>query len=264
MSDTPKTDWLGEPQSPAPADPAVADRGPGKPALPKRFYEQAGLAEGEAGFRLTLDGRPANTPARNPLTLPTQGLAEAVAAEWQAQVAVIDPSTMPLTRLANTAIDGVALRRDAVVEDLAAYAGTDLLAYRAGDPDRLVRAQAQAWDPVLDWARETLGARFILGEGVMHVAQPDTTVAALRTAIAETEGPFRLAALHTLTTLTGSLVLALAVLRGRLDPAEAWAAAHVDETYQASVWGRDAEAEARHALRQVEFEAAARLASLSR
>lgn len=267
MSDDPKTDWLGEPaqpQPPAQPDPTRAARGPGKPALPKRFYGEAGLAPHGDGFRLTLDGRPANTPARNPLALPTRALAEAVAAEWGAQVEVIDPATMPLTRLANTAIDGVAPRREAVVDDLSAYAGTDLLAYRAGDPERLVRAQAEAWDPILDWAHQDLGARFILAEGVMHVTQPDTTVAALRRAIGETEGPFRLAALHTLTTLSGSLVLALAVLRGQVTPAEAWAAAHVDETYQASVWGRDAEAEARHAARRAEFEAAAQLAQLSR
>ncbi|KQP24760.1 ATPase [Methylobacterium sp. Leaf102] len=274
MSDDPKSDWLGGADAPPPnpaADPTASARGPGKPALPKRFYAAAGLAEAaaglaeaEGGLRLTLDGRPAHTPARNPLVLPNRGLAEAVAREWEAQVGVIDPATMPLTRLANTAIDGVAPRRDAVIDDLSAYAGTDLLAYRAGEPDRLVAAQSAAWDPVLDWARENLGARFILGEGVMHVAQPEDTVAALRRAIAATDGPFRLAALHTLTNLTGSLVLALAVLAGHLTPAEAWAAAHVDETYQASVWGTDAEAAARHALRTAEFEAAAHLAALAR
>ncbi|MCJ2033600.1 ATP12 family chaperone protein [Methylobacterium sp. J-068] len=264
MSDDPTSDWLGAAASPEAPDPTRAARGPGRPALPKRFYGEAGFAPQAEGFRLTLDGRPANTPARNPLALPTRGLAEAVAAEWAAQVAVIDPATMPLTRLANTAIDGVAPRRAAVVDDLSAYAGTDLLAYRAGDPDRLVTAQAEAWDPVLDWARETLGARFILGEGVMHVTQPDTTVAALRQGIEATEGPFRLAALHTMTTLTGSLVLAFATLHGHLTPRDAWVAAHVDETYQASVWGGDAEAEARHALRRAEFEAAAHLAALAR
>ncbi|MGU3362915.1 ATP12 family chaperone protein [Methylobacterium sp. M6A4_1b] len=264
MSDESQPDWLGEPESPSQPDPTRAARGTGRPSLPKRFYGEAGLAEHDDGFRLTLDARPANTPARNALVLPTRALAEAVAAEWAVQVEVIDPATMPLTRLANTAIDGVAQRRSAVVDDLSAYAGTDLLAYRAGDPERLVRAQAEAWDPMLDWAHAELGARFILGEGVMHVTQPDVTVAALRRAIEETEGPFRLAALHTLTTLTGSLVLALAVLRDHAGPAEAWAAAHVDDTYQASVWGRDAEAESRHAARQAEFEAAAQLARLSR
>lgn len=263
MSDDTKSDWLGDADAARP-DPTASARGPGKPALPKRFYAAAGLIDAEGGLRLTLDGRPAHTPARNPLMLPTRGLAEAVAAEWDAQVGVIDPAIMPLTRLANTAIDGVAPRRGAVIEDLSAYAGTDLLAYRAGDPDRLVAAQSAAWDPVLGWAHDTLDARFILGEGVMHVAQPEDTIEALRHAIAETNGPFRLAALHTLTTLTGSLVLALAVLHGHLTPVEAWAAAHVDETYQASVWGLDAEAAARHALRTAEFEAAAHLAALVR
>ena len=117
---------------------------------------------------------------------------------------------MPLTRLANTAIDGVAPRRDAVIDDLSAYAGTDLVAYRAGDPERLVADQARAWNPVIDWAHETLGVRLILSEGVMHVTQPETSVNALRAAIAAVEGPFRLAALHTMTTLTGSLLIALA------------------------------------------------------
>lgn len=265
MSDTSNPDWLGGPSippAPAPQDPTKSARGPGRPALPKRFYREAGFADEAGRFRLTLDGRPANTPARNPLALPNAALAEAIAAEWQDQVEVIDPARMPLTRLANTAIDGVEARREAVIEDLSAYAGTDLLAYRAGDPDRLVAAQSAAWDPVLDWARETLGTRFLLAEGVMHVPQTEETVSALRGAIAATEGPFRLAALHTMTTLTGSLVLALAVLHGRLSPEDAWDAAHVDEIYQAGVWGTDAEAEARHALRKAEFQVAARLVRL--
>jgi chaperone required for assembly of F1-ATPase len=258
MSDV-TNEWLGEPGDGERPDPVRAARGHAKPALPRRFYKEAGFAEGADGFRLTLDGRPANTPARNPLSLPTRALAEKIAAEWAAQDTVIDPARMPLTRLANTSIDGVAPRHAAVVEDLCAYAGTDLLAYRAGDPERLVSAQAASWDPILDWARETLGARIILSEGVMHVEQPPDTVRALSEAVAAVESPFRLAGLHTLTTLTGSLLIALAILRGRLSPAEAWDAAHVDETYQAAIWGRDAEAEARLAIRRSEFEAAAEL-----
>ncbi|MGU3536986.1 ATP12 family chaperone protein [Methylobacterium sp. A54F] len=263
MSDDVTQDWLGEPSDTPRPDPLRAARGHGKPALPKRFYAAAGFAPEAEGFRLTLDGRSANTPARNPLRLPTTALAEAVAAEWGAQGESIDPGTMPLTRLANTAIDGVAARRAAVVEDLAAFAGTDLLAYRAASPERLVAEQARAWDPVLAWAHEALGARLILSEGVMHVTQPEASVAALRRAVEAVEGPFRLAALHTLTTLTGSLILALAVLHGHLGTDAAWAAAHVDETYQAGVWGRDAEAEARLALRRAEFDAAALVARLT-
>lgn len=262
MSTDDPAEWLGD--APPVHDPHKAVRAQTRPALPKRFYKVAGLAGSEEGFRLILDGRSANTPARHPLTLPTRSLGEAIAAEWAAQAEFIDPSTMPLTRLANTAIDGVAPRRDAVIDDLSAYAGTDLVAYRAGDPERLVADQARAWNPVIDWAHETLGVRLILSEGVMHVTQPETSVNALRAAIAAVEGPFRLAALHTMTTLTGSLLIALATLHGRLTPMEAWAAAHVDEAYQASVWGSDAEAEARHALRKAEFEAAATLATLAR
>ncbi|MCJ2137140.1 ATPase [Methylobacterium sp. J-026] len=256
MSDE-TTDWLGRPGADEKPDPMRAARGHAKPALPQRFYKQAGVSEGPEGFRLTLDGRPANTPARNPLRLPTRALAEKVAAEWDAQETQIDPARMPLTRLANTAIDGVAPRLDAVAADLCAYAVTDLVAYRAGEPDRLVAAQGAAWDPVLAWAREAFGARVILSEGVMHVEQPPDTVRALAAAVTAETDPFRLAGLHTLTTLTGSLLIALAVLRGHLRPAQAWAAAHVDEAYQAEVWGRDAEAEARLEARRAEFEAAA-------
>ena len=262
MSDDSTKDWLGDEPGAQP-DPLKAVRSQSKPALPRRFYKEAGHAAGEGGFRLTLDGRPANTPARNPLSVPNADLARILAAEWAAQGEEIDPATMPVTRLVNTTLDGVGPRRAAVVEDLAAYAGTDLLAYRAEGPERLVAEQARAWDPVLDWAREALGVRLILSEGVMHVTQPAESVAALRAAIEAVESPFRLAALHTLTTLTGSLLLALAVLHGRLSPAEAWAAAHVDETYQAQAWGRDAEAEERLARRRAEFEAAATVAALA-
>jgi chaperone required for assembly of F1-ATPase len=243
MSDQ-TTDWLGEPSDGERPDPVRAARGHAKPALPRRFYTEAGFSKDADGLRLTLDGRPANTPARNPLQLPSRALAERVAAEWAAQDAVIDPARMPLTRLANTAIDGVTPRMAAVAADLCAYAGTDLVAYRAGDPDRLVAAQAAAWDPILAWARDEFGARVILSEGVMHVAQPADTIQALSAAVTGVTDPFQLTGLHTLTTLTGSLLIALAVLRGRLTPAEAWAAAHVDETFQDAVWGRDAEAAA--------------------
>ncbi|MBX9934084.1 MAG: ATPase [Methylobacterium sp.] len=271
MSDDPPSDdtladWLGQPTH-SPADSAAnalrSVRAGGRPALPKRFYGKAGFAPAEGGFRLTLDGRPANTPAKQPLTVSTEALANAVAVEWEAQVEVIDPAAMPLTRLANTAIDGVAPRFGEVAKDLCAYARTDLVVYRAGDPARLVAAQAAAWDPVLDWAHEALGARFILSEGIRHVDQPERSVEALERAVAAIEGPFRLAAAHTMTTLTGSLLIALSVVHGRLTPEEAWAAAHVDETYQAEVWGRDEEAEARMAGRWAEFEAAARMIALA-
>lgn len=259
--DTP--DWLGDPAGPERPDPARIARSPSRPSLPRRFYESAGFVETEGGFRLTLDGRPAGTPARRPLVLPTQALAERIAQEWQAQAEVIDPARMPLTRLVNSAIDGVADRQKEVAGDLAAYAGTDLIAYRAGDPERLVAAQAASWDPIVDWAREDLRARLILSEGIRHVTQPEATVSALREAIEAIDDPFRLAALHAMTTLTGSLLIALAVLRGHLTSDQAWAAAHVDETFQADVWGTDLEAQARLESRKAEFDAAAMLAALA-
>jgi len=261
MSDDVTSDWLGD--EPGRPDPIRAVRAQTRPILPKRFYKEAGFSEGAGGYRLTLDGRPANTPGRNPLSVPNRDLAAILAAEWGAQAELIDPATMPVTRLVNTTLDGVAPRREAVAEDLAAYAGTDLVAYRADAPERLVADQARAWDPVLDWARTALGVRLILSEGVMHVTQPEESVAALRRAVLAVEDPYRLAALHTLTTLTGSLLIALAVLHGHMTPDAAWAAAHVDETYQAAVWGRDAEAEERLAKRRAEFDAAATVAALA-
>ncbi|GJE78176.1 MULTISPECIES: ATP12 family chaperone protein [Methylorubrum] len=255
-------DWLGEPGDASPPDPVRAARANTAPPLPKRFYKEAGLAAVEGGHRLVLDGRGANTPGRRPLAVPSEALGRALAAEWAAQGEVIDPRTMPLTRLVNTAIDGVADRRPEVAADLGAFAATDLIAYRADSPERLVAEQSAAWDPLVAWAGDVLGARLFLAEGVMHVAQPEASVAALRAAVEAVEDPFRLAALHTLTTLTGSLVIGLAVLRGRLSPDAAWAAAHVDETYQASVWGPDEEAAARLAHRKAEFDAAATVAEL--
>lgn len=254
MTDEIAKDWFGEGARP---DPLRAAREGGKPALPKRFYAQAGVAPGEGGFGLVLDGRPARTPAKNPLAVPERAVADALATEWNAQEDVIDPTRMPLTRLVNSALDGVAQRRAAVIEDVAAYAGSDLVVYRAGDPARLVEDQARAWDPVLAWARERLGARFSLSEGVMHVAQDDGALAAVRAAVERFASPVALAGLHAATTLTGSILIALMLADGALTPDAAWAAAHVDEDFQASVWGRDAEAEVRRERRRAEFDAAA-------
>ncbi len=227
--------------------------------LPKRFYERALAEPGPDGFVLTLDGRPARTPGKAPLVLPSLALADAVAAEWQAQAAAIDPATMPLTRLANTAIDGVAPRADAVRDDIARYAASDLVAYRAGDPERLVAAQAEAWDPVLDWARAALGARFILSQGVMFVEQPETSLARVRERLEAERSPFRLASLHVMTTLTGSILIALMQASGALGADAAWQAAHVDELFQEGRWGTDEDALERRARREAEFAAAARM-----
>jgi chaperone required for assembly of F1-ATPase len=244
-------------------DPARAAQEAMRPSLRKRFYEKAGVQESGDGFRLVLDSRPANTPARRPLSLPTRALAEAVAAEWSGQGAEIDPATMPVTRLANTVIDAVAERRSEVVDDLVKFAGSDLVCYRAGEPARLVAEQDRAWNPVLDFAREDLGASFVLAEGVIHQAQPPESLAAIRRAIEAVHSPFRLAALHVMTTLTGSVLIALAHAAGRLDADEAWSAAHVDEFHQESVWGRDEEAHRRRERRRAEFDAASTVHRLS-
>ena len=233
----------------------------------KRFFKAAAVGAKDGGFILLLDGRPAKTPARRDLALPTRAAAEALAAEWNRLGDTIDPAAMPLTRIVNAAIDGVAGNAAAVLDEVVGYAGSDLLFYRAAEPEALVAEQAAAWDPVLDWCRDDFGARFLLGEGVMPLAQPSATLSILRQAFAEAVGegsgaPFRLAALNVMTTLTGSALLALAVLRGRLRPEEAWAAAHVDETFQERVWGQDAEALERRGNRWLEMRTAAGLARL--
>lgn len=225
--------------------------------LPKRFYREVGHAEEEGGHVVRLDGKTARTPGRAALTLPSARLAELVAAEFAAQGEVIDPATMPLTRLANTVVDGVRHAPDAVLEEVLRYAGSDLLCYRADSPEGLVARQAAAWDPVLDWVKAETGARFILSEGVMHVAQPREALALVGNHLARRAEPFRLAALHVMTTLTGSALLALAVEGGRLSAEEAWAAAHVDEDWNIAHWGEDSEAAARRAFRWRDMQAAA-------
>ena len=261
MQDDFTRDWF--PSSDERRDPVKAVQQAMRPARPKRFYEHVGVEERDGAFLLTLDGRPARTPARNSLAVPTRPLGEALAEEWQAQGAEIDPAGMPLTRLVNSAIDGVAGSMLEVAEDIVKYVRSDLTCYRAGEPDRLVAEQAAAWDPILAWAYEDLGARFVLSEGVTFVAQPEATVAALRVRIGEERLPFRLAALHVMTTLTGSALIAIAHACGRLTAAEAWAAAHVDERFQERVWGEDEEAIRRRARREADFYAASRLYALS-
>ncbi|GLQ37848.1 ATPase [Rhizobium albus] len=224
--------------------------------LPKRFYTQAGIEAGEGGFTVTLDGRPVRTPARQLLTLPSAVTAEKTAAEWEAQGETIDPATMPLTRLANTAIDGIAQDTQAVAEDVLRFAGTDLICYRADGPERLVERQGAEWDPVLDWAQAELAARFVLAEGVMHVAQPKEALAAFGAALKGFTEPLDLAALHLATSLTGSALIAMALARGALTPDEAWAKAHLDETWNAELWGEDYEAAKRRESRRRDFDAA--------
>jgi len=254
MSDRFSKDWFPSPEEPNPMRAAQAGM---QPALPKRFYKEAAVEERDGSFHLVLDGRTARTPSRHPLAVPTQALGQAVADEWARQGDEIDPGTMPITRLVNSAIDGVSAGREEVVDDLVKYAGSDLICYRAAEPDRLVRAQNAAWNPVLDWISKTHGARFVLAEGVMHVAQPATATAAIRAALGAIRSPFQLAALHVMTTLTGSLLIPLALAAGELSPDVAWDAAHVDERFQESLWGEDEEAMERRRRGTEDFLAAA-------
>jgi chaperone required for assembly of F1-ATPase len=239
----------------SPLDPEEAMRPVTRGPRRKRFYAQAGVAETPKGFGMTLDGKPVRTPSRRPLAAPTREIAEAIAAEWDAQNEIIDPTTMPLTRLANSVIDAVTGRVEAVTDDIAKYFYSDMLFYRAGHPDALVALEAEHWDPVLFWAAETLGAHFILAEGIVHVRQPDQAVAAARAALPG--DPWSIAALHMVTTLTGSALLALALLRGALDADQVWAAAHVDEDWNIAQWGVDEEIAARRLARFLDFRAAA-------
>lgn len=248
--------------------PFVSDANPMKRAqlnmrapLPKRFYKDVTVALVEGGHAVLIDGKPAKTPGRNPLVLPTEAAAAMVAAEYDAQVDVVDPVTMPVTRLANTAIDGVAQDPQAVLEDMLRFASTDLVCYRADAPERLVARQAETWDPVLDWIQSRYGARFVLAEGVMHVAQPREAIAILGASLATRAEPFRLATVHVMTTLMGSALLALAVEGEGLTADEAWRAAHLDEDWNIELWGEDAEAMARRTARAVDFNASAKLLS---
>lgn len=240
-------------------DPRAAAREALMPELPKRFYERASAEPHEQGFALHLDGRPARTPGKRALVAPSRGAGDALAAEWQAQGERIDPKTMPLTRLLNVAIDAVGAAMEPVAEEVVKYAGSDLVCYRAGEPDKLVAAQAAAWDPVLAFARERLGARFLLAEGVMFVEQPREALEAVAARVSRETSPFALAALNVMTTLTGSALIALAVADSALSAEDAWEAAHVDELHQERVWGADAIATERREGRRREFEAAALL-----
>ena len=246
-----------------PLDPMEAARRNTRPNLRARFYKEASVGEqaGEGGFAVLLDGRPVRSPARKLLAAPTRELAQAIAAEWQAQEKVIDPAAMPLTRLANSIIDGVVSAAEPVAAEIEKYLGTDMLFYRAGEPEGLVALQRRHWDPVIAWARDDLGARFVLAEGVMHVEQPAESLAKARAGISQNDGDivgaWKLGALHIVTAMTGSALLALALAAGRLTPDETWTAGHVDEDWNMDFWGRDQQAADRRAFRRKDFDAAA-------
>jgi chaperone required for assembly of F1-ATPase len=255
----------GSPFRPAtPPDPVALARRDLAKALPKRFYKEAAAAERDGAFVVVLDGRPALTPGRAKLALPTREAAEALAAEWAAQGETIDPATMPMTRIVNAALDGVSVQIEAVRADVVKYAASDLLCYRAEEPPSLVAAERAAWDPVLDWARTALGIDLRLAQGIAFATQPKEALAAVKRVVEAVPAPLQLACLHMMTDLTGSALLALAVAHGRLDADRAWAAAHVDEDFQIAAWGADAQATARRDGREADMRAAARLFELLR
>jgi chaperone required for assembly of F1-ATPase len=227
--------------------------------LPKRFYKAVEVFEKEGIHAVTLDGRTALTPGRKPLALPTHAAAELIATEWRNQGDVIDPAVMHATRMANTGIDSIGARLADVQADAAAYAGSDLVCYRAGEPDGLVARQREAWDPVVGWAADRIGVRIVLVEGVMHQAQTPETLAAVRERVSSINDPIGLAALHVMTTMTGSCLIALMAADGSLSSAEAWSAATVDDVWQAEQWGFDEEAQRRMERRRDEFAAAVAL-----
>ncbi|MBR0753613.1 ATPase [Bradyrhizobium jicamae] len=239
----------------SPLDPQEAVRRQTRAPLRKRFYTDVGVAEAAGGFAVTLDGRPIKTPTGKGVTAPTRAIADMIAAEWRAQGESIDPLTMPLTRFANSVVEGVIARVDEVADDAAKYLGTDMLFYRAGHPETLVAREGRHWDPILRWAAEELGAHFILAEGIVHVAQPEPAITAARAAFPA--DAWSVAALHVVTTITGSALLALALAHGVRDEDAIWTAAHVDEDWNIEKWGADEEVVARRAARLVDYKAAA-------
>lgn len=219
---------------------------------PKRFWTAAGVTAAPGGFAVALDGRPVKTPAKAPLVVPTAALAQAVAAEWDAQAKVVDPRTMPVTRAANSAIDTVSPNRSTVLGMIAAYGGSDLLCYRAESPPPLIARQVAAWDPLLDWVATAHGAPLRVTAGIVHVAQPPESLARLGAHL-ETFSDFELVALHDLVALSGSLVIGLAAAANLAPADDLWRLSRIDEEFQAELWGQDEEAAEVVALKQADF-----------
>ena len=230
---------------------------------PKRFWTEANVVERGGGFSVDLDGRAVKTPYKQPLILPTRAMAQAVAAEWQAQTDKIDPTTMPATRAANSAIDKVAPQHADVVALLAAYGENDLLCYRAAAPDSLVALQKDAWDPWLAWSAQALDAPLHVTTGIMPITQPLESIARLHARVAQFDN-FALTGFHDLVQLSGSLVLAFAVSMGKLTPQEAWPLSRIDEDFQISQWGDDEEAAEVAAIKRQAFIDGAAFIEMSR
>ncbi|MFO1127055.1 MAG: ATP12 family protein [Rhodospirillales bacterium] len=229
---------------------------------PRRFYRRVTVAAGDGGFAISLDDRPAKTPAKARLIVPTAALAAAIAEEWAAQSESIDARSMPLTQLAATALDRIPGHREAVVDSIAAYGASDLLCYRADTPKELLTRQDHAWQPLLDWAAEEWGARLHVTRGVVPIAQPAATLGTLRRVVAGF-ADFPLTGLASAVQITGSLIVGLALARGRIDADAAHRVAILDESFQAELWGRDTDAERRRQRVADELRTARRFIDLS-
>jgi chaperone required for assembly of F1-ATPase len=227
----------------------------------RRVYKGVAARPVEGGWGVFLDNRPLRTPAKRELTVPSAALAEAIAAEWDAQITDIRPERMPLTRLAATALDRTANERRTVVADVANYAGTDLVCYRADGPPALVARQEATWQPLLDWAASRYDAGLAVTAGIVPAPQPEASLKVFAGAVAALDD-FRLTALQAATAACGSLVIALALFEGRLDATAAFAASQLDETFQIEAWGEDAEAAKRRELLAADIDAAARFLAL--
>jgi chaperone required for assembly of F1-ATPase len=227
----------------------------------KRFYKKAEPVPGAGGHGVALDGRLVKTPAKRDLIVSSAALAAAMAAEWEAQLGDIRRDAMPLTRLAGTTIDRSAAQREAIVRQVARYAGTDLVCYRATHPPALAARQQAVWQPLLDWAARRYDTPLVVTTGVIPASQPAASLAAFVTVVAA-HNDFSLTALHAATAACGSLVIALALLEGRLDAGEAFAASQLDESFQIESWGEDTEQAERRAGLAAEIAAAAQFISL--
>lgn len=229
----------------------------------KRFWTEVSVTEAEAGFGIALDGKPVRSPYKTLLRVPTRRLAEAIAVEWEAQDGAIDPETMPLTRMGNSALDKVAPQRKAVLAHLTEYAQTDLLCYRAERPQQLIDRQAEHWDPILAWAKDALSADLRVGAGLMPIDQPKEAIRNVASELERADN-FELTGLHDLIGLSGSAILGLAVSNGKLSPQQAWDMSQLDERWQAEQWGDDDEALESAALKAASFLDAERFLRLSR
>lgn len=221
--------------------------------MTKRFYKDTAAEAKDDGFTVTLDGRAIKTPAHKPLVVPSEPLAQAIAEEWAAQGEELKPHTMPLMKLAGTAIDRVANTRDELVKGTVTYAGSDAMCYRPNNQPDLAERQNERWEPILDWAAESLGARLVLAEGILHVTQSDEALAALHAKV-DSYGVFKLTAVADLTGMLGSLILALALVDGRVTALEAYELALLEEIYQSELWGEDYEAIDRRAALKLDVE----------